>query len=162
AAGLLVTVGFAGPPEATAGKLVAHEWGTFTSFSGADGVPVGFHPDNSGLPDFVYRVDQYGADSKAVHLDRNGTVSLETPVLYVYTDRETRASVKVDFPKGWITEWYPAAAALPGAGKPSRAEGQSIRWDVRLLAGSQPEFPRGPKDNSYYRARETDAVGLQV
>ena len=35
---------------------------------------------------------------------------METPVVYFYTDRETKVSVKVDFPRGWITEWYPFAA----------------------------------------------------
>lgn len=30
---------------------------------------------------------------------------METPVIYFYTDKDTRVSVKVDFPKGWITEW---------------------------------------------------------
>ena len=45
--------------------------------------------------------------SKSGLLAHAGTVSLETPVLYFYTDRETKASVKVDFPKGWVTEWYP-------------------------------------------------------
>src|SRR5262245_19357915 len=35
-------------------RLVAHEWGTFTSFSGASGVPVGFTPNNEDLPFFVY------------------------------------------------------------------------------------------------------------
>ncbi|MFM8273889.1 MAG: hypothetical protein ACKODX_16375 [Gemmata sp.] len=40
-------------PPAPAARLVAHEWGTFTSFSGSDGVPVGFTPNNSDLPRFV-------------------------------------------------------------------------------------------------------------
>ena len=34
--------------------FVAHEWGTFTSFSGSDGVPVSFMPNNEDLPGFVY------------------------------------------------------------------------------------------------------------
>jgi len=36
--------------------LIAHEWGTFTSFSGSDGVHVGFRPNNEDLPSFVYHL----------------------------------------------------------------------------------------------------------
>src|SRR4051794_2247588 len=94
AVGITAAAGPAAPPE----KLVVHEWGTFTSFAGSGGTPVGFRPDNSALPDFVYRTKD--ALSKSGLLAHAGTVSLETPVLYFYTDRETKASVKVDFPKG--------------------------------------------------------------
>ncbi|HIK92924.1 MAG TPA: hypothetical protein EYG03_13225, partial [Planctomycetes bacterium] len=36
------------------GRLVVHEWGTFTNFSGSDGVKLEYRPlvDND-LPDFV-------------------------------------------------------------------------------------------------------------
>ncbi len=91
------------PPLPTPARLVAHEWGTFTSFSGSDGVPVGFTPNNDDLPQFVYF--QGNALSKSNRLRANGLVSMETPVIYFYTDKDTRVSVKVDFPKGWITEW---------------------------------------------------------
>ncbi len=68
--------------------LVVHEWGTFTSFSGSDGVAVGFYPNNSDLPPFVYY--QEDETSKAARLAANGTVSMETPVMYFYTDRPQR------------------------------------------------------------------------
>src|SRR6059036_2986773 len=37
-------------------RLVVHEWGTFTSIAGKDGVAVDWHPLNgpSDLPKFVY------------------------------------------------------------------------------------------------------------
>src|SRR4051794_10073801 len=71
AAGLFFAAGRSAPPAAAAAapvppavtppsadptppQLVLHEWGTFTSFSGSDGVPVRFHPNNSDLPGFVY------------------------------------------------------------------------------------------------------------
>src|SRR5438876_10474217 len=80
---------------AAPGGLVVHEWGTFTSFSGSDGVPAGFRPNNADLPDFVYR--PAGAeDVKGVRLARFGTVSMETPVIYFYAAKETRVSVPVD------------------------------------------------------------------
>jgi hypothetical protein len=159
AACLAVPVGHAASPPPS-GPLVVHEWGTFTSFSGSDGVPVGFEPDNSDLPPFVYR--QQGEASKAVRLSRGGTVSMETPVVYFYADRPVRASVRVGFPAGWITEWYPAAAAAP-ARTNQPPGGQHIRWDVRLLPGEPVRFPgKETNEQHYHRARETDAVPVEV
>src|SRR4051812_20675855 len=69
-------------PRADAGQdLVVHEWGTFTSFSGSDGALLRFRPANTDLPRFVYR----GGPVRKDELD--GTVSLETPVLYFYAAR---------------------------------------------------------------------------
>jgi hypothetical protein len=150
-----------GATEKPAG-LVVHEWGTFTSFSGSDGVPVGFTPNNTDLPRFVYFQDG-DSNSKSGRLHADGTVSMETPVLYFYTEKEMRASVRVDFPRGWITEWYPFAAAAPVLKKGDRkAVGQSIRWDVNLLAGQAARFPTEKGKNHYYQARETDAVPVQA
>lgn len=102
----------AGGESASPDKLILHEWGTFTSFSGSNGVPVGFQPDNSDLPGFVYH---HAGDPhwKADRLQVSGTVSMETPVMYFYTDREVEALIRVNFPKGWITEWFPHAATAP-------------------------------------------------
>jgi hypothetical protein len=143
-------------------RLVVHEWGTFTSFSGSDGAPVNFSPSNDDLPPFVY--GQEGeADSKASRLRRDGTVSMETPVLYFYAGARTRASVRVEFPSGWITEWYPYAAGAPRPlGRQGKDGGQSIRWEVELLPGEQARFPRAEGDNHYYCARATDATPLRV
>ena len=154
------------PPPAPAARLVAHEWGTFTSFSGADGVPVGFEPNNTDLPYFVY----YARDTegKGGRLARGGLVSMETPVVYFYADKETKVSVKVDFPKGWITEWFPFASGVPVRTATSdKAGGQSIRWDVKLTPGEPERFPRERPnregvENPYYHARETAAVPLQA
>ncbi len=143
--------------------LVVHEWGTFTSFSGSDGVPVGFTPNNTDLPGFVYYQEDGEPYSKAGRLRADGTVSMETPVIYFYSDKEMRASVRVDFPRGWITEWYPFAAAAPVLKNDTRKNGgQSIRWDVNLLAGQPARFPTEKGKNHYYQARETDAVAVQA
>jgi hypothetical protein len=155
-------------PPASPVRLVAHEWGTFTSFSGSNGVPVGFSPNNTDLPNFVYH--QISPFSKSGRLQLNGLISMETPVVYFYTDRETTVDVKVDFPRGWITEWYPFAADSPQFDMTPRLNpakdqgGQSIRWKARLLPGEKFEYPRGQHDdgNPYYHARATDAVPLQV
>lgn len=152
-------------PPAAASRLVAHEWGTFTSFSGSDGIPTRFTPNNEDLPNFVY--DSRIAGGKGGRFARGGLVSMETPVVYFYTDREQKVTVKVDFPKGWITEWYPFAESAParttfvlGAEKP----GQSIKWTVKLTPEEPGRFPRdrNNRGDHYYHARETDAVPLQT
>jgi hypothetical protein len=144
-------------------RLVAHEWGTFTSFSGSDGVPARFTPNNTDLPSFVYF--PFDRNSKAGRLARGGLVSMETPVVYFYTERPTRVSVSVDFPKGWITEWYPFAHGAPRARESDDTTGgQTIRWQVKLTPDEPVRFPRDrdPRDNPYYHARATDAAPLQV
>lgn len=151
------------PPAPATNKLVAHEWGTFTSFSGSDGVPVGFTPNNTDLPGFVYYT--YGG-GKIGRIQYGGLVSMETPVIYFYADKETRVSVKVDFPKGWISEWYPFAHGAPErTAKSERNGGHSIKWQVKLTPDDpNAKFPVNKNDlkNHYYAARETDAVPLQV
>src|SRR5829696_1563522 len=101
------------PPPVAPARLVAHEWGTFTSFSGSDGVAVGFTPNYTDLPRFVYQAPGPETGGKGGRLRRGGLISMETPVIYFYTDRETRVTVDVKFPRGWITEWYPQAHTLP-------------------------------------------------
>lgn len=170
-AGLFLTPGHAespkGGPDVSAvttmpSPLVVHEWGTFTSFSGSDGVNVSFYPNNDDLPNFVY-LQQGPQDSKSARLTAGGTVSMETPVLYFYTDSPMKVSVKVDFPKGWITEWYPFAVGAPSA-RQLRGPGQTIKWNARLLPGEQVRFPveRKGEKNHYYFARETAAVPLEA
>jgi hypothetical protein len=151
----------AATPASPTPRLVVHEWGTFTSFSGSDGVPMSFRPNNNDLPNFVYY--SYESEGKGGRLQHGGLVSMETPVLYFYTDREQRVGVTVDFPCGWITEWYPFAATAPRqTARNDKTGGQSIRWDVKLTPNEPAKFPREKGENHYYAARETDAVPLHA
>src|SRR5438128_11674848 len=93
-------------------SLIVHEWGTFTSIAGKDGIALEWRPLNgpTDLPKFVHTIQKEGEGlrhgqvvSKA---DLTGSVRMETPVLYFYSDNEVDVAVKVDFPKGKITEWY--------------------------------------------------------
>jgi len=80
-------------------------------------------------------------------------VRMETPVLYFYSDRETVASVMVDFPGGQITEWYPAVQWAPSR----------VRWSrVRIRPETASPLRREEKDSPYYRARQTDAALVAV
>jgi hypothetical protein len=127
--------------------LVVHEWGTLTSVVGEDGVPIPWHPlrQRSDLPGFVYVGIPKGRQT--------ATVRMETPVLYFYSDRETLASVKVDFPGGQITEWYPAAQWAPSR----------LRWSrVRIRPEAVSPLRREASDSHYYRARLTDSALVEV
>jgi hypothetical protein len=131
--------------------ITAHEWGTFTSIAGEDGRAMSWRPYGgpTDLPCFVDRWPGSGKGPLA------GTVRMETPVLYFYGSRDSRASVKVAFRRGVITEWYPKAALAKSSG--------DIAWsDVRIAPGAAPEFQREHNRSHYYAARETDAAPLQV
>ncbi len=88
------------------GGLTVHEWGTFTSVAGEDGFSVDW--DTLGckddLPGFV---NKFGYRDLKFRLQ--GTVRMETPVMYFYSPRELEAQVTVAFPQGVVTEWYPHA-----------------------------------------------------
>jgi hypothetical protein len=136
-------------PPGDGGKLVVHEWGTFSTFSGSNGKNLKFQPYDNDLPDFVHGyLPRY---SKAGPL--GGTISLETPVIYFYTDRPLTASVRVDFPKGTITEWYPHAGRTD----------KRLAWDnIKVLPGDTTTLPEEKKPSRYYAARETDSAPVQA
>jgi hypothetical protein len=102
-----------------AGKLIAHEWGTFTSVQGSDGVLLDWRPlESSKLPGFVYNWKNPGLNRVSVSaysLAKSSMLTLqrmETPVIYFYSDKEQTVDVSVNFPKGTITEWYPQACQI--------------------------------------------------
>src|SRR5262245_50900352 len=89
------------PTQADANRLVVHEWGTFTSIAGKDGVVLEWRPLNApiDLPSFVHTIER--ADNGLRHpgkRDLEAEIRMETPVIYFYSDREVDVAVKVDFP----------------------------------------------------------------
>ncbi|HEX8369358.1 MAG TPA: hypothetical protein VF604_12510 [Pyrinomonadaceae bacterium] len=174
----LLDFGAAKKAEATPSPndLVVHEWGTFTSIAGKNGVALDWRPLNaaSDLPKFVYTGasengyrQTYGSKFEA---SRKGhvvaKVRMETPVIYFYTERETEVSVNVDFPRGQITEWYPQASVVNGhfaKGQTARNARSGINWGtIKLLPNEKPDYLREVSYSHYYPARETDAVPVQV
>jgi hypothetical protein len=141
--------------------LTVHEWGTFTSVAGADGQPIPWLPltGSTDLPRFV---EHFRGEGFKCGLE--GTVRMETPVLYFYSAREASVSVKVSFSKGLITEWYPHASAVePAVVHPRNNADGRIRWDdVRLLPDSLAAFPSESDGNHYYAARNTSATPVRV
>ncbi len=78
---------------------------------------------------------------------------METPVLYFYSAHDLDASVKVSFPNGTITEWYPRAVSQGGV----------IQWkSIKVQPGGTPEFPAESAPSRYYAARATDSAPLLV
>ncbi|MBL4849298.1 MAG: hypothetical protein JKY65_27545, partial [Planctomycetes bacterium] len=170
-------------PSKGADRLVVHEWGTFTSVSGAKGTALEWRPlgGKDDLPSFVYsnvtrttgqglRFGEVcpGCDHPSCACGKNcapvngrckckgcvrSTVRMETPVIYFYTERERKIRVKVGFPQGQITEWYPQA----------RSVNEGIDWGTVLLRpGAKVTLPKEPGPSHYYPAREVDAVPVQV
>lgn len=124
-------------------RRVVHEWGTFTTVVGSDGVALeGLLHDPFGLPEFVYDL----TDEMAL---TGLTPKMETPVVYLYSPEEWRVRVRVDFPHGLITQWYPA---------PSRANlwEQGLlttpRYSRRRESGLEPWGPRPVPDAAERRA----------
>ncbi len=139
-------------------ELIVHEWGTFTSVAGQDGDALIWRPltVESDLPSFVYSVDKGSTWRGLRYPSKSGLairVRMETPVLYFYAKQETTVAVKVAFPSGRITEWYPTAKLSNG----------TIDWgELRVMPGAQVYLPNDFSENHYYPARETDAAAVQV
>lgn len=130
--------------------LAVHEWGTFTSIAGENGQAVAWrtYGGPGDLPCFVHR---FGVFKGGLF----GNVRMETPVIYFYGANELTANVKVLFPKGTITEWYPNA----NLGRSSN----SIEWrDVGVYPNAPSELPVDRGLSHYYAARETDSAALRV
>jgi hypothetical protein len=79
-----------------------HEWGTNTLVVGSDGrLQRGLQHEEEGLPDFV--LDRRRSNERG----HSVAVKMETPVIYFYAPTPLSASVRVDFPNGVLTQWYP-------------------------------------------------------
>jgi hypothetical protein len=158
--------------------LTVHEWGTFTSVAGEDGSAIDWDAlgCKNDLPKFV---NDFGYRGFKWRL--SGTVRMETPVMYFYSPRELDAQVKVAFPQGLITEWYPHAdykvyqrSRVGGPMKPLEANLNGIDTSLKSLAGAiewrnikvqpdtAPVLPEESSPSRYYAARGTDAAPIAV
>jgi len=160
--------GSGGNPDA---GVTVHEWGTFTTIADGAGGAEPWSPLNStsDLPCFVERLN--GVAYKLMPVAPNTpatqmvTVRMETPVLYFYSPRKTTLSVSVDFPKGLITEWYPAATKVsPGrqVNLPPVRDGR-IEWNgVEIAPGENAALPRANGASHYFAARNTDSDLVRI
>jgi hypothetical protein len=157
-------------------NLKVHEWGTFTSVAGDSGAPQPWTSlaAPSDLPCFVYHLGNQcikcalpSAPPTTVTTAMATTVRMETPVLYFYAPQKMALSVRVDFPQGWITEWYPQTSRVRpeisiGADLPLLGGGH-IEWNQIVLDPEmRPAFQAGQGASPYYAARSTDSTPIRV
>lgn len=165
---LLLACGLVGAGNATGQEagFIAHEWGTFTSIAGNAGTAVQWNPRAapSDLPKFVEHFQ-----SRDFKPNLSGTIRMETPVLYFYAPRETRISVRVQFSKGLITEWYPHVARYTPSGSArnvalnEKQPDGSVTWDpVVLRPGDETSLVREKEESRYYAARATASTPVLV
>src|SRR5437762_1991998 len=97
----------AAQPQKSNSSLIVHEWGTFLAMNGSDGVSLdGMYHEEHALPAFVH-----ARSRDQLHIPSAGLKG-ETPVIYFYTDRVQDVAVRVRFPQGIWTQWYPNAQFL--------------------------------------------------
>jgi hypothetical protein len=122
---IAVMLSMAGFARADSARLVVHEWGTFTSFQDEGGRTIaGINVDDEPVPGFVHRLGdvpifttatlpaKWSQGAPRCHPDV--TLRLETPVMYFYPPAGWQArpfDVRATFVGGWLTEFYPSAAA---------------------------------------------------
>ena len=160
-------------------KFEAHEWGTFTSLVGSDGITQdGMYHEDERLPNFVHG---FGAIQQPEPVpprpapfppqprppcrgkgcffeefyDTNViTQKMETPVIYFYTDARRTVSVNVRFPEGVVTETYPAPIATsPDRGNIREAKNGNTTFRVDVLPEVTGNLPFVASDNIYGHAR---------
>jgi hypothetical protein len=163
------------------GTWVVHEWGTYLSVQGSDGVTLGGMVDSEEALPLWVRERDLGGRSRASYYGK-----METPVTYFYTDRPREVQVRVQMPGGLLTHWFPdVEAATPPLPKPPKTEeakasaktslpaaGSSLDWgkfqvlpDNRFLPTAQlPSEERSPQvcwvgaEDTWRFARATDSA----
>jgi len=141
---------------------VLHEWGTFTTLAGSDGVLLeGLDVDEEPLPEFVHGRDTLETGFPQV------TIKMETPVIYVYSDRARQIGLTVRFPEGILTQWYPQVRSTtpPITGDPPLLRDGSLRWglfQVYAPGVGLEEIPPVDGDDPWRFAREVDANVLRL
>jgi hypothetical protein len=148
--------------DTTAANLIVHEWGTFTSIAGERGEAIEWLPQDAGadLPCFVSRLAFVTKGALS------GTVRMETPVLYFYTPERITVDVRVRFPQGIVSEWFPRATvthsdnSLFSSGNKGNG---TIEWrDVTVAPNGPDDFPMDTVATHYYAARQTESAPLAV
>jgi hypothetical protein len=161
--------------QRAASNAVVHEWGTFTSAHGPDGVA---HPwrvlePTHALPSFVnqgLRQGEVAYDGPAPcqggepvevvgKADCRALIRMETPVIYVHVDAPARLHIAVTFVGGQHSEWYPAA-------RYNTQNGGGHRLDWGWVTADPNDATLPPEEEGvpspYYAARNVDAALLRV
>lgn len=151
-------------PKATG--LVIHEWGTFTSMQNRDGATLeGMHHEDEPLPEFVHGRLVDGVNTKGVErLPQEVTQKMETPVVYFYTPTPMDVQVKVDFPQGIISQWFPDALTFaPKLTEAPNLKDGSMTWKIQAnpLLGME-TAPKVTADSIWNPSRQTSAATVKM
>ncbi len=168
---------------------VAHEWGTFTSVINKDGKQIqGLHHEEEALPNFVYdlsRVEQTTPNDPPIFRTprrRGGgrtrgftpasmnlmpiptftekiTQKMETPVIYFYTDKKIDVKVRVDFPKGVISQWFPNISSINPSEEAKNGYGV---WDIEVLKTKTAALPQTSGNSIWNPSREVNSNIVKV
>src|SRR5579884_1321387 len=167
---LLMNSSWAGSPDQPppAGHLTVHEWGTFLSMQGSNGVTLGGMVDSDEvLPPFVRERVLRGL-SRAKMFQK-----METPVTYFYPDRPMTVDVRVNMHRGLLTHWFPAVnyfepSVTQPKGVKKPVEDSLLCWHGLQLVPEHGKsatpfaFPTVAKDSIWRFARETDSAVVRI
>lgn len=170
-------------------NYVAHEWGTFTSVINKDGVQIqGLHHEEEALPNFVYdlsRVEQTRPNRPInIGFPRGGggpptrgftpasmnlmpiptftekiTQKMETPVIYFYSEKKIDVKVRVDFPKGVISQWFPNTSSVNPSEEAKNGYGV---WDIEVLKTKSATLPQTSGNSIWNPSREVNSNIVKV
>ncbi len=157
-----------------ADPLIVHEWGTFTSMVGANGVVLeGMQHAEEKLPGFVHTrtsevadpFQRYGNRSVNQRRIRRTRTKMETPVIYFYSKRKRRVKVRVEYTKGLLSQYYPAPSKSgPGERRGidlSKLKKSFLEWDLDLLPNLTGDKLPKVGAHPYGYSREVKATALR-
>lgn len=156
-------------------QFEVHEWGTFTSLVGSDGISQhGMYHEDEKLPSFVHgfgETQELQSNNNTPCMTKSClfmntlqqnhiTQKMETPVIYFYGTPPLgqRVKVKVDFPDGVITETYPApVTSSPKNSQTVEIKNGTATFDVEVLPSTIGVLPYVDSGNIYAHARNTQS-----
>ncbi len=177
---LAATLSAQGTAPAPKSPFVVHEWGTFTSMVGSDGLVLeGLQHEEERLPGFVHELASLeaiaGSRGRVLKFPATRvTQKMETPVIYFHTaEPKSNVRVTVEFPKGLLTQFYPIpmliAPTIDRQRKTpidlSKIGDSFMQWNVDLIPyGSKPpkEIPQVDSEDPWAFAREVRAAYVRT
>lgn len=176
----LATTTICGEQPESAGRLVVHEWGTFTCLHDERGNAIGgINSDDEPVPEFVHRISRFLLVPGRVHVPAlyqgaprchpDVTMRLETPVVYFHPAPGSKLPLELNldvaFNGGWLSEYYPHADVEAPGVKAEMSFGPINKRTIGRLAwndlqvGTAAEGPE-TKLHVWLAPRAVDAVNV--
>ncbi len=160
----------------TPANYVVHEWGTFTSMIGSDGIVLeGMQHEEEQLPRFVHdllTIEETGVTDTKLPASYV-TQKMETPVIYFHADAPMQARVTVSFQQGLMTQFYPLPTTVLPRLELAREQlvdmrqhdWSSLCWDIDIVPRTMaaPDgIPGVAADEPWNFARQTSACYVRT